>query len=61
MNDILRRTMQSFLRKEEPATKDEAIALLGDWFSRYGVDENMLTEEVDRHFDSLQPAGAATQ
>lgn len=53
MNDILRRTIQSFLRKEGPRDRDEAIALLGDWFSRYGIDDDTLAEEADRHFKTL--------
>lgn len=50
MNDIFRRTVRSFLNKEQPETRDDAATLLDDWFSLYGLDPNMLAEEVDRHF-----------
>lgn len=50
MNDIYRRTVRSFLHKESPETKAAAKSLLDDWFSRYGLDAEMLSEEVDRHF-----------
>ena len=50
MNEIFRRTVRSFLHKERPQNKDEATVLLDDWFSRYGLDPQMLTEEIDRHF-----------
>lgn len=52
MNEIFRRTIRSFLRKERPDTRDEARILLDRWFSRYGLDPQILTEEVERHFAS---------
>lgn len=50
MNEIFRRTVRSFLIKEQPRTPGDAISLLDDWFSRYELDPGMLAEEVDRHF-----------
>ena len=50
MNEIFRNTVRSFLLKERPRTRDEATTLLDDWFSRYGLDPQMLAEEIDRHF-----------
>lgn len=64
MTESFRRTLRAFLDGERPASRNEALALLNEWFSRYDPDPRMLAEEVERHFRTVagrKPGGRGTR
>jgi hypothetical protein len=56
MTQTLRRTLQSFLRSECPATPEMAREVLDEWFGRYRPDPELLDQEIQRHFAALPPS-----
>ena len=53
MTQTLRRTLQSFLRSERPATPEMAREVLDEWFGRYRPDPELLDQEIQRHFAAV--------
>ncbi len=56
MTQHLRRTLQSFLRSERPATPAAARQVLDEWFGRYHPDPDLLDQEIERHFAGVPPS-----